>query len=69
MKVNYKKNGLILINIINFLQNNANSPNDCLAKNKNFKFVNHNNHINLLSSKGKSKFRLNNILLFISFIK
>ena len=36
---------------------------------KNVKFVNQNNRINFLSSKGKSKFRLNNILLFISFIK
>ena len=36
---------------------------------KNVKFVNQNNRINFLSSKGKSKFRLNNILLFISFSK
>ena len=32
---------------------------------KNVKFVNQNNRINFLSSKGKSKFRLNNILLII----
>ena len=69
MKVNYKKNGLILINIINILQDNANSPNDCLVQNRNVKFVNQNNRINVLSSRGKSKFRLINILLFISFSK
>ena len=68
MKVKFQKKWFRFNKYYKYFKDNANSPNDCLVQNRNIKFVNQNNHINFLSSKGKSKFRLNNILLFISFI-